>query len=88
MTSVDIDLIGVPVFVIDVEPDGGFRLIGINAADARIVGVDACVVAGRRIEECVPPDLAARITERFSTCVATADLVEYDEQMGFDIPPK
>lgn len=88
MTSVDIDLIGVPVFVIDVEPDGGFRLAGINAADARIVGVDASVVAGRRIEECVPPDLAAQIIERFSTCVATADLVEYDEQMGLDIPPK
>ena len=88
MTSVDIDLIGVPVFVVDVEPDGVFRLVGINAADARVVGVDAAAVAGRRIEECVPPDLAAPIIERFSTCVARADLVEYDEQMGSDMPPK
>ena len=88
MTSVDIDLIGVPVFVIDVEPDGVFRLVGINAADARIVGVDASQVVGRRVDECAPPDLAAPIIERFSTCVATAELVEYDEQMGLDTPPK
>ncbi|WP_427026447.1 sensor domain-containing diguanylate cyclase (plasmid) [Aureimonas ureilytica] len=88
MTSVDIDLIGVPVFVVDVEPDGVFRLKAINAADARIVGVDAAAVAGKRIEDCVPPDLAAPIIERFSTCVASADLVEYDEQMGSDVPPK
>ncbi|WP_019997698.1 sensor domain-containing diguanylate cyclase [Aureimonas ureilytica] len=88
MTSVDIDLIGVPVFVVDVEPDGVFRLVAINAADARVVGVDALAVAGRRIEDCVPPDLAAPIIARFSTCVASADLMEYDEQVGSDVSPK
>lgn len=88
MTSVDIDLIGVPVFVIDVEPDGVFRLIGMNPADARIIGVDACELVGRRVEEYVQPALLPQTIERFSTCVMTAELVEYDEQMGFDTPPK
>ena len=81
MTTVDIDLIGVPVFIIDVEDDGGFRVVAINQADADALGLTASEVAGRRVEDCTAPDIAGHVIKRFSACVSTCRFLEYDEVM-------
>ncbi|WP_342150874.1 GGDEF domain-containing protein [Methylorubrum sp. SB2] len=84
MRDIDIDLIGVPVFILDVDSDGGFRVCAINRADEEAVGVRADDVIGRRVEACVAPDFARHIIARCSECVAKRALHEYDERLQRD----
>ncbi len=82
MRHVDIDLIGVPMFVIEVGPDHEFRTLAINRADEAALGIRACDVVGRRVEECSPPKIADHIISRLFECVAKRALHEYDERFG------
>lgn len=84
MTCVDIDLIGVPVFVLDVEEDGGFRIAGSNRANAQAIGLTAAMSVGRRIEDCASAEAAAFAIGRFSACVAAGRFLEYDQRMDAD----
>lgn len=81
MLSVDIDLIGVPAFVVDVGEDGKLLLAAINRADELATGLLAADVIGRRLEEFLTSDVAAHVIARYSECVAKRAFHEYDEML-------
>lgn len=82
MLGIDIDLIGIPAFVIDICSNGNFWVVAINRADAQAMNVEIRDVIGRRVEECVPPEVAEHILARYSECVSKRALHEYDERIG------
>jgi PAS domain S-box-containing protein len=67
------------LFVIRVEPDGGFAVEQINPAHERGVGFKLSEVQGRRIESFLPPEPAARIIGRYREVTTTRALVQYRE---------
>lgn len=82
MRHVDMDLIGVPVFVIEVGPDQELRTLAINRADEKALGVRASDVVGRLVGECTPPEIAEHFIKRLTECVVKRALHEYDECFG------
>jgi diguanylate cyclase (GGDEF)-like protein/PAS domain S-box-containing protein len=86
MLSVEINLIGVPAFVVDVSARGEFRLAAINHAEELAIGKTAAEVVGRPLTECLPKTVVAHVTARFSECVGKRAVHSYDEML--DIPGK
>lgn len=86
MTAVDIDLVGVPAFVVDVEEGETFRIAALNGPSERAKGCSASATVGRRLAECLPPRLALEIEARYRECLRKRSLHEYDEafQTGGD----
>lgn len=79
MTVVSIDLIGVPAFVIDVEPDGALRIAAMNRPSEIATGLSASMTIGFTPSQCLEPEAAARIEERYRECVERRVFLEYDE---------
>lgn len=85
MISVDIDLIGVFAFVLNVDRGTGeLRYAGVNRVSERETGVPAAEFPGRTLRECLPPELADKFEPRYRLCVETGTLHEYDEEL--DLP--
>ena len=85
MISVDIDLIGVAAFVIDVEPGTGVpRYAGVNDIHERNSGIRTEDVVGRTPHECFPSGWAMAVEERYRSCIRAKALQEYDEEL--DMP--
>lgn len=84
MLSVDIDLIGIPAFVIDVGEDGVLRLAALNRANEAATGLCASDLMGRPLADSLPSVVARHVIARYSECVEKRELHEYDEML--DIP--
>lgn len=70
------------IFLIDVDPDGCFRFAAFNPAEEQAVGFTNAEVAGRYIEDVIPPDLAAVVIPNFRRCVEAGKLISYDEELN------
>ena len=81
MLSVDIDLIGIPAFVIDVGEDGVLRMAALNRANEAATGLCASDLIGRPLIESLPSAVAAHVIARYSECVDKRALHEYDEML-------
>lgn len=79
MTDVSIDLIGVPAFVIDVEPDGLLRIAAMNGPSQRATGLSAARAVGKVPSQFLPASIAAEIEARYRECIRKRTLHEYDE---------
>lgn len=77
--TVDLDCVGVAMSIVDVESEGTYRFVGINAAAASEVGIEQARVAGRLLQECLPADHAAQMIERYDLCVRTQRVQEIEE---------
>jgi diguanylate cyclase (GGDEF)-like protein/PAS domain S-box-containing protein len=77
--NVNIDLIGVPTFVVAVEADGTFRFQAMNQAEENATGLRAADVVGRRVDDCLPGAVARHVVARFRECIEARALQEYDE---------
>ena len=85
MISVDIDLIGVAAFLVDVEPGTGvLRYGGVNDIHERNSGIRTEDVVGRTPRECFPIGWAMAVEERYRSCIRERKLLEYDEEL--DMP--
>ncbi|RYE61403.1 MAG: GGDEF domain-containing protein [Oxalobacteraceae bacterium] len=82
MPAIDIDLIGVPTFVLDVRKDGTMRFAAMNKAVVAVTGLPASAMIGRTAFECLPPEIAGPVDANYRNCVAKRALHEYDEQLG------
>jgi diguanylate cyclase (GGDEF)-like protein/PAS domain S-box-containing protein len=81
MLSVDIDLIGIPAFVIDVAEDSVLRMAALNRANEAATGLCASDLIGRPLIESLPSAVAAHVIARYSECVDKRALHEYDEML-------
>ncbi|MBN1531498.1 MAG: PAS domain S-box protein [Spirochaetes bacterium] len=77
------DSMDTAVFVVDVEPGGGYRLTGINATHERLTGLCNAEVAGKRLEEFLTPEIAGDIRSRYDACLTAGTLMEYEEMLPF-----
>lgn len=74
------------LFIIGVEPDGGFVVEEINPAHEAGVGLKLSEVRGKRIEDILPDELALRVIETYRHVVQTGSIYQYREL--FDIGGK
>ncbi|TNC70902.1 PAS domain S-box protein [Rubellimicrobium roseum] len=72
------------LFVIRVGSDGGFAVEQVNATHAAQVGYDAADIHGRRIEELIPPEIAARVTDTYRQVVETGHMLQFRD--SYEMP--
>jgi PAS domain S-box-containing protein len=72
------------LFVVAVRPDGRFIFEGVNPVHERGTGLTSTAVAGKEPHECMPPEAAASVTERYRECVRLGHAIIYDEVL--DLP--
>ncbi len=73
-----INLIQTPVYVVDVDPDGSFTLFGVHESEERMMGFKQEEIAGRRLEDVLDPDFAARRLSALQRCAETRAVVEFE----------
>ncbi len=69
------------IFIIDVTPDGRFRFDRFNPVEERLVGLHTEQVAGKFLDEALPPDLAENVLANYRRCVATGLPISYEEAL-------
>ncbi|MCW8086091.1 PAS domain S-box protein [Sabulicella glaciei] len=76
------------LFVIGVQPDGGFVVEEINPAHEAAVGLRLSDIRGRRIEDILPESAARRVIETYRHVVATGMVHQYREEFDLDGDPQ
>lgn len=75
----DLNQIGIPIFLVDVEDDGRFRMRGMNTTAECLFGYPASRVAGKTFEECYSPRMVDLLTGHYRTCVALREVHQFDD---------
>ncbi len=75
----DLNQIDIPIFLIDVEVDGRFRMQGMNRSAERLFGYPASRVVGKTFEECFAARMADLLTGHYRTCVTTRRAHQFDD---------
>jgi len=73
------------VFVLDVMPEGRFRIMGFNPAEERATGLSNAEVAGKFIDDVLPEDTAQRVIAHYRRCVEVGTIINYDEELNLPI---
>jgi PAS domain S-box-containing protein len=73
------------IFVLDVTPDGRFRIAALNPAEEKATGLSNAEVAGRFIDEVLPKDTARRAIAHYQHCLEVGTLIHYDEELNLPI---
>jgi PAS domain S-box-containing protein len=73
------DTVGDVVFLLAVEPDGGFRFESVNQRFAAATGVPAEAVVGRRVEDVIPAASLALVLGRYREAIASGTVVRWEE---------
>jgi two-component system, NarL family, sensor kinase len=71
------------LFVITVTADERFVFEGLNPAHERATGLTIESIAGKTPEECLAPEVAAAVTERYRACLQSGGPMIYDEVLDF-----
>ena len=74
------------LFVVGVQPDGGFTIEDLNPAHQASVGLPLAEVAGKRIDEALPPATAEAVQKHYRHIVDTGSVYQYRE--AFDLHGK
>ncbi|TGK20110.1 PAS domain-containing sensor histidine kinase [Leptospira fluminis] len=72
------------MFVLEVFPENRFRILDFNPAEEKATGMKIADVAGKYIDELVPPDVAVKLAENYRRCVDEEVPIGYDEVLEFD----
>jgi PAS domain S-box-containing protein len=70
------------IFVLEVTPDGRFKVAGFNPAEERALGLSNAEVAGRFIDEVLPEDTAECMMTHYRRCLEVGRVIHYDEQLS------
>ncbi len=70
------------VFLLDREADGSFVVRRFNPAEERLTGLRDSEVAGRKIEELLPPEVAAVLGANYRKCIETGHPISYTEEIA------
>jgi PAS domain S-box-containing protein len=73
-----------PLFVMGIEPDGGFFIEQINPAHEATFGFQLADVRGKRIDELMPPDIADQVLGYYRRCVDQGSTLHYRDV--FELP--
>jgi PAS domain S-box-containing protein len=76
------------LFIIGVEPDGGFIVEEINPAHEAGVGLRLEDIRGKRVEDILPADIAKRVRETYRHVVETGRVLQYRERFDLTGEPQ
>jgi PAS domain S-box-containing protein len=83
-----LESIACAAFVVDVDGDGGFRYLGLNAAHTESSGVSLEMVAGKRPHEVLPVEVADRVCANYRRCVEARGPIRYEERLVLAHQPR
>ncbi|MBA4312283.1 MAG: hypothetical protein C0417_06605 [Chlorobiaceae bacterium] len=69
------------VFFVDVLPDEVFRFNRLNRAEETAIGVRNVEVQGKTPDECLPPEIAERVTKKYQQCFHEGKSISYEEEL-------
>jgi len=72
------------IFLLDVLPEGQFKVVRFNAAEEKEIGISNDFAAGKLIGEFLSPATAAQVTANYRRCVEAGTRIEYEEEL--DLP--
>lgn len=67
------------LFVIAVQPDGGFVIEDLNPAHQATIGLPIAEVGGKRMEDVLSPDLAGPVQHHYRAAIAADGVYQYRE---------
>jgi PAS domain S-box-containing protein len=74
--------ISVCMFLLDVTPDGRFKIAGFNPAEEKAVGLSNGDVTGRFVEEVFAEELAQKLTANYRRCLEAGTPIQYDDELN------
>jgi PAS domain S-box-containing protein len=74
--------ISVCMFLLDVTPDGRFKLMHFNPAEEKAVGLSNAEISGRFVEDVFPEELAKKVTANYRRCLEAGVPIEYDDELN------
>jgi PAS domain S-box-containing protein len=78
------DNTAVCLFLLEVTPDGRFKLAGINRAEEQVLGLSNEEVSGRFIEEILSHELADHVTANYRRCLEAGRAIQFEDRL--DLP--
>jgi two-component system sensor histidine kinase/response regulator len=75
------------IFSLDILDDSDFRFVGINPTYERMSGLKSSEIAGKSLEQVLPPATALAVAERYRTCAVRGERMTYEEclQLGSEV---
>jgi PAS domain S-box-containing protein len=73
------------IFVLDVTPDGRFRIAGFNPAEEKATGLSNSEVAGKFIDDVLVESTAQRAIAHYQRCLEVGTVIHYDEDLNLPI---
>ena len=73
------------IFLLDVTPDGRFRLAGLNPAEEEAVGFSSAYSSGKFLSDVISEPIARDAQANYRRCLNAGTLISYDEEL--DLPP-
>jgi PAS domain S-box-containing protein len=71
------------LFLVDVERNGGYRIVSVNPAFVSMTGLADEAVAGRLLEEVVPDESLERMLEHFHQAIGERTTVRWEQTSDF-----
>lgn len=79
------DQLHVPVFLVDVDADGGFVYRGLNACHTAASGLENSALKGRNVYDVLPKRFADTVSANYAKCVDGRAAYRYEEVLSFEI---
>ena len=70
------------IFLVRVEPDGGFRFLASNPSHERATGIPRKVLAGATPEEVLSDENARHVVARYRQCLEAGRPIRYEESLA------
>ena len=67
------------IFLISMEPDGGFRILDINPAGCESLGIPLDQIVGRRTDQIFPREAAEGFNGHYRDCLVSDAAISYEE---------
>ena len=77
------DAVNHSIFVVDVLPDGTYRLKGVNPCHEKLTGLRSDAIAGKAPEEFLDPAIAESVTHHYGDCIRAGKSIHYEELLPF-----
>jgi PAS domain S-box-containing protein len=71
------------IFLLAIEPDGGYRFESINQAFLEVTGLPAEAILGRRVEDVIPEPSLTLVRDRYRQAITTRMPVRWQETTSY-----
>lgn len=71
--------------LLEVTEDRHFRTLAVNPAMERMVGIPREGMVGKRVDETVPPDVAAKTTAKYQACLDNGGVIERELELELPV---